>query len=231
MSARAYEERRDRITDYFDRTAVEAWKRLTSDAPVGRIRATVRAGRDEMRATLLSWLPDDLTGKRVLDAGCGTGALAVEAAKRGAEVVAVDVSPTLVDIARERMGDVGPGRIDFRAGDMLDPAHGEFDHVVAMDSLIHYPTADVVRILASLAGRTSGSLVFTVAPRTPALAAMHAVGRLFPRGDRAPAIEPVPDDAFRTAVSREAGLSLYGFGRTARIARGFYISQAWELAR
>jgi magnesium-protoporphyrin O-methyltransferase len=231
MNARAYEERRDRITDYFDRTAVDAWKRLTSDAPVGRIRATVRAGRDEMRRTLLSWLPEDLTGRRILDAGCGTGALAVEAARRGAEVVAVDVSPTLVDIARERMGSVGPGRIDFRAGDMLDPALGDFDHVVAMDSLIHYPTADVVRILASLAGRTSDSLVFTVAPRTPALAAMHAVGRLFPRGDRAPAIEPVPDAAFRSAVARETGLSPFGFHRTARIARGFYISQAWELAR
>ncbi len=231
MNARAYEERRDRITDYFDRTAVDAWKRLTSDAPVGRIRATVRAGRDEMRATLLAWLPQDLSGRRILDAGCGTGALAVEAARRGAEVVAVDVSPTLVDIARERMGSVGPGRIDFRAGDMLDPALGRFDHVVAMDSLIHYPTSDVVRILAALAERTADSLVFTVAPRTPALAAMHAVGRLFPRGDRAPAIEPVPDVAFRTAVASEDRLSRFGFKRTARIARGFYISQAWELAR
>ena len=35
------------------------------------------------------------------------------------------------------------------------------------------------------------SIVFTFAPRTPALSVMHAVGRLFPRGDRAPAIEPV----------------------------------------
>ena len=47
-------ERRGEIETYFDRTAVEAWARLTSDAPVGRIRATVRAGRDRMRATLLS---------------------------------------------------------------------------------------------------------------------------------------------------------------------------------
>ncbi len=58
---------------------------------MSRIRATVRAGRDAMRAELLSWLPADLTGRRLLDAGCGTGALAVEAARRGAEVVAVDV--------------------------------------------------------------------------------------------------------------------------------------------
>ena len=87
---------------YFDRTAVDAWARLTSDAPVSGIRATVRAGRDRMRATLLSWLPDDLTGRRLLDAGCGTGALAVAAAERGAEVAAIDLSPTLVGLARER---------------------------------------------------------------------------------------------------------------------------------
>ena len=48
----------------------------------------------------------------MLDAGCGTGALAIEAARRGAEVLAIDLSPTLVDLARERApahaGDVGP---------------------------------------------------------------------------------------------------------------------------
>lgn len=60
----SYLERRGEIATYFDRTAVDAWKRLTSDAPVGRIRATVRAGRDRMRATLLDWLPDDLSGSR-----------------------------------------------------------------------------------------------------------------------------------------------------------------------
>jgi magnesium-protoporphyrin O-methyltransferase len=63
---------------------------------------------------------------------------------------------------------------------MLDPALGRFDHVVAMDSLIHYRAADIVRVLAGLAARTRGSIVFTFAPRTPLLAAMHAVGRLLP---------------------------------------------------
>ena len=65
----SYLERRSELETYFDRTAVVAWSRLTSDAPLGRIRATVRAGRDEMRRTLLSWLPGDLRGARVLDAG------------------------------------------------------------------------------------------------------------------------------------------------------------------
>ena len=49
-----------------------------------------------MRDTLLSWLPADLHGRRILDAGCGTGALAVELARRGADVVAVDLAATLL---------------------------------------------------------------------------------------------------------------------------------------
>ena len=102
MTTATYISRRGELETYFDRTAVDAWKRLTSDAPVGRIRATVRAGRDTMRATLLSWLPADMRGLRLLDAGCGTGALAVEAARRGAPVLAIDISPTLVDLARDR---------------------------------------------------------------------------------------------------------------------------------
>jgi len=227
-----YIERRGEIETYFDRTAVEAWKRLTSDAPVGRIRATVRAGRDRMRSTLLSWLPDDLTGLRLLDAGCGTGALAVEAARRGAAVVAIDLSPTLVDLARERAPrDLGTGSIDFRSGDMLDPALGEFDHVVGMDSLIHYDAPDILRVLTALAERTRGTMLFTFAPSTPLLATMHAVGRLFPRGDRAPSIQPVSQARLMTGIASEPALARWRNGRTLRVASGFYTSQAVELER
>jgi magnesium-protoporphyrin O-methyltransferase len=240
MSPTTYLERRSELERYFDRTAVQAWARLTSDAPVSRIRATVRAGRDRMRATLLSMLPLDLKGRRVLDAGCGTGAMAAELARRGAQVLAVDLSATLVDLARERVGStdgngaIDPleaGAIDFRAGDMTDPALGHFDYMVAMDSLIHYRTPDVVRVLAGLAQRCERSIVFTFAPSTPMLELMHGVGRLFPRSDRAPAIEPVAVKGLRAALSRDPGLRDWRPGRSERIASGFYTSQAQELLR
>jgi len=229
MPTVTYQQRRGQLHEYFDRTAVEAWKRLTSDAPVNRIRATVRAGRDTMRTTLLDWLPADLSGKRVLDAGCGTGALAVEAARRGAHVVAIDLSPTLVALAGERAPRDLAGSVEFHVGDMLDPDLGAFDHVVAMDSLIHYRANDTVRVLANLAGRARSSLVFTFAPRTPPLAVMHAVGRLFPRGDRAPAIEPVGEATLRKHIAAEQGLAAWRTGRTRRVVNGFYTSQALEL--
>jgi magnesium-protoporphyrin O-methyltransferase len=228
MSGGTWQARRSQIETYFDRTAAETWKRLTSDAPVSGIRATVRAGRDAMRATLLSWLPADMRGLRLLDAGCGTGALAVEAARRGAAVVAIDVSRSLIQVARDRAAGT-PGEIRFEVGDMLDPYLGTFDHVVAMDSLIHYRAPDVVRALAGLAARTRCSILFTFAPRTPLLAAMHAVGRVFPRGDRAPAIEPVGEAALRRLIGQEPGLAGFVPRHGKRVASGFYTSQAMEL--
>ena len=232
MHTAGYTQRRGEIETYFDRTAVQAWARLTSDAPVGRIRATVRAGRDRMRATLLGWLPGDLRGRRLLDAGCGTGALAVEAARRGAQVVAIDLSPTLVALARERLpGDLGTGSVELCAGDMLDPALGSFDHVVAMDSLIHYEAPDAVRALTRLAERTRHSMAFTFAPRTPALSAMHAVGRLFPRGDRAPAIVPLAEPQLASLIAAEPVFAGWRHRDSQRIASGFYTSQAHHWSR
>ena len=224
----AYAQRRSELETYFDRTAAATWARLTSDAPVSGIRATVRAGRERMRSTLLGWLPEDLQGCRVLDAGCGTGAASVALARRGADVVAVDLSATLVGLARERSAGHGPGQIDFRVGDMLDPALGRFDHVLAMDSLIHYQAPDIIRVLGGLASRAERSVVFTFAPRTPALAAMHAVGRLFPRSDRAPAIEPVAPARLQGLLAQ---LAPWRAARTERVSGGFYTSQAMELVR
>ena len=232
MANFSYLERRAELKTYFDATAVEAWARLTTDAPVSGIRATVRAGRDEMRSTLLAELPADMSGHTLLDAGCGTGALAVEAARRGAHVTAIDLSPTLVGLARERTpSDLGTGTISYHAGDMLDPPGGAFDHIVCMDSLIHYRASDIVGALARLAARTTRSIVFTIAPRTPALTIMHTIGRAFPRSDRAPAIEPVSPEHLIRLTRNEPRHSAWTLAKSGRVARGFYISQAMVLTR
>jgi magnesium-protoporphyrin O-methyltransferase len=122
----------------------------------------------------------------------------------------------------------GGGRITFQVGDMTDPAFGSFDHIVAMDSLIHYRAADMARVAGELAARARTSVLFTFAPRTVLLSVMHAAGRLFPRGDRAPAIEPVREATLRRLLGTGAGLHP---ARTLRVKNGFYISQAMELAR
>jgi magnesium-protoporphyrin O-methyltransferase len=216
-----YSATRDRVEDYFDRSATKVWARLTSDAPVSRIRQTVREGRDAMRATMMSRLPADLTGARVLDAGCGTGLMTAELAARGAQVVAVDISPQLIGIAEARLDDALRGRVSFRAGDMTAADLGRFDHVMAMDSLIYYRTPDIASVLRKLAARTAQSVVFTVAPRTPFLMTFFTLGKAFPRSDRSPVMIP---QAFAD-LSREMGS---GLEKIARVSRGFYISECLE---
>ncbi len=225
MDGLSYQRSKERLETYFDRVATEAWARLTSDGPVSRIRATVRLGRDEMRSTLLSWLPDDLHDARILDAGCGTGALAVEAAERGASVVAIDHSQNLIGHAQQRLPATVDGRVEFAVGDMMDPSLGDFDFVIAMDSLIHYHPHDVVQMTELLARRARSGVYFTFAPRTPLLTLMHLVGRLFPRSDRAPAIQPVRARRLRRRL-QERGLRP---ARTHRVNSGFYTSQALEV--
>jgi len=203
MQTQTYLDRREKLRQYFDRTATKTWEQLTSDAPVSRIRQTVRAGRDEMRNTLLSWLPEDLTGKRIFDAGCGTGALSIEAAKRGAQVVGVDISPSLIEIAKKRLPSDLKDQVQFLAGDMLATEGERFDGIVAMDSLIHYDADDLVQAVAALQSRLragQSQLLFTFAPGTPALVLMRNLGRLFPRGDRSPFIEPSSEQSASTQV-------------------------------
>ena len=256
MDPASYQQRRNQVEQYFDRTAFAAWARLTSDAPVSRIRASVRAGRDRMRSNILAALGDDLQGRRILDAGCGTGAMALELAQRGADVLAVDLSSQLIALAKERAAqermnkeqkakehvneehvnkehkakehrtrEVRTGNILWVAGDMLDASFGHFDHVVAMDSLIHYDADDMANAVQRLSDRTRLSLHLSFAPRTPMLALMHAVGRCLPRADRAPSIVPL---AAEHIISKLASLdpsrpNMIALGE--RVSSGFYISQ------
>ena len=218
-SGGVYGATRDRVATYFDRSATQVWERLTSDAPVSRIRQTVREGRDQMRALMLSRLPADLRGMRILDAGCGTGAMSAELAQRGAEVVGIDIAPRLIDIARARLPQGLESRVTFAAGDMLSADLGRFDAAVAMDSLIYYTEPDLIRALETLGARIPQT-VFTVAPRTPLLMAMWHAGKLFPRADRSPTMVP---HAHARLARRAPGLAHAG-----RVSRGFYISDCLE---
>ncbi|WP_299146335.1 magnesium protoporphyrin IX methyltransferase [uncultured Tateyamaria sp.] len=222
-----YGSTRARVEDYFDRTATKTWERLTSDAPVSRIRETVRAGRERMRDLMLSRLPDDLRGARVLDAGCGPGVATIALAERGATVVAADISPQLIDIARLRLPHELQSQVTFHAGDMLDPKLGRFDAVIAMDSLIYYTADDIGTALSALEPRVSGTIVFTVAPRTPALMAMWYAGKAFPRSDRSPVMIPHAHPKLARAA-KSAGVRRR-LRPVDRITSGFYISEAMEL--
>jgi magnesium-protoporphyrin O-methyltransferase len=231
MSAISYLNRRSKLQDYFDRTANDAWAKLTSDAPVSGIRATVRAGRDQMRSNLIARLPESLAGKRILDAGCGAGALALELAKKGASIVAIDLSPNLIELAKERIAPADRQNIDFRSGDMLDDSLGEFDYVVGMDSMIHYCATDMLVVLEKLAPRVRNKIVFTFAPSTLPLEIMIRVGRLFPRKDRAPFIEPISQNKLRKLIDQSPWFVDWKIPHTQLVSSGFYKSQLMEIEK
>jgi magnesium-protoporphyrin O-methyltransferase len=216
-----YNQTLSRVETYFDKTALKTWERLTSKAPVSRVRESVRRGRDDMRMKLISQLPSDLSGAKVLDAGCGTGQLSEELALRGCQVFAADISPSLVNVARSRIPNHLHKNIEFITGDMVNPNLGNFDYVIAMDSLIYYSKKDLMSLLVELSSRTSHSIFFTLAPKTMLLMMMWYLGKIAPKGDRSPVMVPQS----LKAISREldANLQLIDLGV---INSGFYISHA-----
>jgi magnesium-protoporphyrin O-methyltransferase len=170
---------------------------------------------------LISQLPSDLSGAKVLDAGCGTGQLSEELALRGCQVFAADISPSLVNVARSRIPNHLHKNIEFITGDMVNPNLGNFDYVIAMDSLIYYSKRDLTSLLVELSSRTSHSIYFTLAPKTMLLMMMWYLGKIAPKGDRSPVMVPQS----LKAISREldAKLQLSDLGV---INSGFYISHA-----
>ena len=223
----AYDQTLARVETYFDNTATEAWERLTADTPVSKVRKTVRAGRDQMRSLIIDQLPMDLKGQRVLDAGCGTGQMTVELAKRGASVLACDISPSILDIAKRRTPPELLNQITFISGDMLNKDLGFFDHVVAMDSLIYYIAADIGTALRALERRVSDKIIFTVAPRTKFLLCMWYIGKIFPRSDRSPEMIPHNFNSLSRQITAAGVSRRLQFVDT--VVSGFYISQALEL--
>lgn len=101
------------------------------------------------------------TGRSILDAGCGSGALSVELRERGALIAGFDASTAMVEIARQRLGDDA----DLRVADLGQPlpyADAAFDDVVA-SLVLHYlrdwraPLAELRRVL-----RPGGRLILSV---------------------------------------------------------------------
>jgi SAM-dependent methyltransferase len=104
-------------------------------------------------------------GQRVLDVGCGTGVVAVTAARLGAKVAGLDLTPALLERAREnaRIADVA---IDWHEGDAEDLPFddGAFDVVLSQFGHIFAPrpevaTAEMLRVL-----RRGGTIAFATWP-------------------------------------------------------------------
>lgn len=105
-------------------------------------------------------LAGDVAGRRILDAGCGSGPLSAALRDRGAVMSGFDLSAAMVELARERLGEDA----DLRVHDLADPlpyGDASFDDVVA-SLVVHYledwtePLAELHRVL-----KPSGRLILS----------------------------------------------------------------------
>ncbi|MGQ0536439.1 MAG: HemK2/MTQ2 family protein methyltransferase [Methanobacteriota archaeon] len=101
---------------------------------------------------LLSAL-DAQAGERAIEIGCGTGLVAIEAARRGARVAATDRNPRAVRLTDENAAANGVS-IDVAAGDLFGPFGGPFDLVLFNPPYV--PTAPEDRVEGPLDEALSG---------------------------------------------------------------------------
>jgi len=220
-----YLAKRARLENYFNEVSSDAWDKLTSNEPVSYVRQLVREGREKMQEAIMEKLPQDLKGTRIFDAGCGTGVLSRKLEERGAEVVGVDISNKLIEVAKKRSG--SHSNIEYFVGDMKEKSFGNFDYIIAMDSLIHYSTEDVVSSIADFSKRTNNSVLFTVIPSTLTLRTKLRLGKLFPKSERSPEVVPIDWGQLQELEALKINASLE---KIKRVKSFFYVSEAWELA-
>jgi SAM-dependent methyltransferase len=158
----------------------------------------------------------DLKDKSLLDVGCGTGGVCIEAARRGAaRIVGVDIQPSRITAARKHLvGDYPQfvGIVEFRhtAGGLHELGNQRFDVVLSKDGFEHYQ--DPAAILATMLDRVrpAGVIAIGFAPmwKSPRGGHIHYFTKLpwahliFPEdvimAERRRRFNP-PDNAFRFA--------------------------------
>jgi len=174
----------------------------------------------DLNPTRLAYVRDRcrLRDAAVLDVGCGAGLLSEALAGEGADVVALDLAPELIEIAKLHLMESQAGhpalRIDYRvqsAESLAAERPAGFDAVVCMEMLEHVPDpGSVVRACAQLL-KPGGRLFVSTLNRTAAAFALAIVGAeyvagLLPRGTHSYAQFIRPSEL--AGWLREAGLEL-----------------------
>jgi 2-polyprenyl-6-hydroxyphenyl methylase/3-demethylubiquinone-9 3-methyltransferase len=164
----------------------------------------------------LDWIDSQarLAGKCVLDVGCGGGILAESMARRGAEVLGIDLATKALRVAQLHAMEAGVERLRYRevaAEALAAEAPASFDVVTCMEMLEHVPQpASVVQACATLV-KPGGWVFFSTINRNPksflfAIVGAEHVLQLLPKGTHEYAKFIRPSELARWC--RDAGLVL-----------------------
>jgi ubiquinone/menaquinone biosynthesis C-methylase UbiE len=110
------------------------WERLAQNYD-----HTVMRSFEQAYALTVDMINEKLTPQsRVLEVGCGTGIIALDIAPKVEEVVGVDISPAMVDVAKSKAGSLTLNNVRFEVGDGYDLPFeaGSFDQVL-LTNLLH----------------------------------------------------------------------------------------------
>jgi 2-polyprenyl-6-hydroxyphenyl methylase/3-demethylubiquinone-9 3-methyltransferase len=140
----------------------------------------------------LGWIESmvPLQGKRVLDVGCGGGILADAMARRGAQVLGIDLAARALRVAQLHALEAATPNVAYREVSVETLAAeepGAFDVVTCMEMLEHVPDpASVVQACATLV-KPGGMVFFSTIHRSPkaflfAIVGAEYVLNLLPRG-------------------------------------------------
>lgn len=164
----------------------------------------------------LDWIDGHarLAGKRAVDVGCGGGILAESMARRGADVLGIDLATKPLRVAQLHAMEAGVANVRYRevaVEALAAEAPASFDVVTCMEMLEHVPEpASVVRSCLQLA-RPGGWVFFSTINRNPKSFLFAIVGaehllRLLPKGTHEYARFIRPSELAQWC--RDAGLQL-----------------------
>jgi 2-polyprenyl-6-hydroxyphenyl methylase/3-demethylubiquinone-9 3-methyltransferase len=174
-----------------------------------------------------------LAGARIADVGCGGGLLSEALAARGAQVIGVDLSPELIEVARLHLFESGLS-VDYRVcggEDLARDQPGQLDAVCCLELLEHVPApAALVQALADLL-KPGGRLVLSTLNRSPQAFAGAIIGaeyllHLLPRGTHHYARFIRPSEL--AGMLRAAGLELL---ELAGLGYAPFLRRAWVSPR
>lgn len=218
------------VKNYFNATGFDRWRNIYGDGEVNKVQLDIRVGHQQTIDTVVGWLKDDenLSQLSICDAGCGVGSLTIPLAQEGATVFASDISAKMVAEAAERIKQVLKNPRNIRLGVQdLESIRGEYDTVICLDVLIHYPTneaADMIKHLSSLA---KTRLILSFAPKTFLLTILKRIGEFFPGPSKTTrAYQHKEEDIIK--ILQNNGFEIK---RTGMTSTNFYYSRILEAIR
>jgi magnesium-protoporphyrin O-methyltransferase len=175
---------KDTVRNYFNSVGFDRWRRIYGNGEVSKVQKDIRTGHQQTVDKVIAWLKadGDLVNSKICDAGCGVGSLSLPLAIAGAEVYGSDISEKMVEEAKSRA--IDPINPTYSVSD-LESLRGEYDTVICLDVLIHYPLADLEPMIKSLAAMAKSKLILSFAPSTPYLDWLKKVGEFFPGASKA----------------------------------------------